>query len=459
MGGAMAVNCSKSSDNGGVIHIALNITPGGPAVNSVHWQIMSSTNTLIKQGDINTSDLNATPSVDTSCPAGSGDTVVLTATATDGTKCNGQSMPFNVIAGQQTPGIGVQLICGGGTPTQPNGSVIVNGTVIAGDNCPLLTAWEASPLQTTSGAQINVSAAATDADVGQTVSYAWTTSDTSGTGTFAMPTSAVTTYTCGAPGTATLTVTASDNYMPTPCTTAMTFPINCVAAGKCGNGIIEAGETCDPPNGTNCNANCQHVQFCGDGIIDPPETCEPPNTPSCSATCQKQAVCGNNIVEPGEFCDPPGSVLPDGLTCNATCTGEVFMCSQPNTCTTCEQADTSNCPAALNTVPGATAGCYGCEGFATAKMRADCAALLTCVRTQGCMAGDDPTPCLCDTLTAATCSSSGPPPTAKCLAQYNTAAADASGTVFSQFGNPSTPVGIANNQAACRVDSACASCP
>jgi hypothetical protein len=59
----------------------------------------------------------------------------------------------------------------------------------------------------------------------------------------------------------------------------------------CGNGIVEQGEQCDPPNGTTCDQSCQSIT--------------PVPVP---------AVCGNGIVEEGEECDPP-----DGTTCDESC--------------------------------------------------------------------------------------------------------------------------------------------
>src|SRR5262249_4233406 len=159
----------------------------------------------------------------------------------------------------------------------------------------------------------------------------------------------------------------------------------------CGNGIVDPGEACDPPNGTICDAFCQFVPICGDGIIQPPETCDPPNGTTCRANCQNGECgdgivqfgeqcdppspanhcsvactlipyCGDFHVDPGEQCDPPGVVLPNGLTCDSNCQAP---CLGPgdNACSTCERADVADCPASLNVVPGSTCG-WGCVGFA-----------------------------------------------------------------------------------------------
>lgn len=67
---------------------------------------------------------------------------------------------------------------------------------------------------------------------------------------------------------------------------------DCPEDAVCGNGVIEAGETCDDG-----------------GVV---------SNDGCSATCQIElAVCGNGVVEAGEECDD-GNVL-DGDSCSSVC--------------------------------------------------------------------------------------------------------------------------------------------
>jgi hypothetical protein len=93
----------------------------------------------------------------------------------------------------------------------------------------------------------------------------------------------------------------------------------------CGNGIVEEGEQCEPPNGITCDESCQTITpdlpVCGNGIVEEGEQCEPPNGTTCDESCQtittpEPPVCGNGIVEEGEDCDPP-----DGTTCDQSCQG------------------------------------------------------------------------------------------------------------------------------------------
>lgn len=71
----------------------------------------------------------------------------------------------------------------------------------------------------------------------------------------------------------------------------------------CGNGTVESGEACDPPDGVACGATCQIClpdgciapSSCGDGHIDAGESCDPPNGTTCSSSCTSCALPG-----PGE---------------------------------------------------------------------------------------------------------------------------------------------------------------
>jgi hypothetical protein len=141
-------------------------------------------------------------------------------------------------------------------------------------------------------------------------------------------------------------------------------------------------------------------------------------------------------------------------------------CAAPTACTTCERGGGQEaCPTSLITVAGAVCGdgtggmvpAFGCDGFLGAA-RGACTNLLSCIRSKSCMSADDPTPCFCGALTPADCVTQGAPASAPCAHEYAAASIGFPGTVFTQFFDPATPVGIADNLAGCDVDAPC-SCP
>lgn len=67
---------------------------------------------------------------------------------------------------------------------------------------------------------------------------------------------------------------------PGPYTLVATFD------ALCGDGVVGPGEECEGPAG--CDALCQRIPTCGDGSVDAPETCDDGNVASgdgCGATC------------------------------------------------------------------------------------------------------------------------------------------------------------------------------
>lgn len=97
----------------------------------------------------------------------------------------------------------------------------------------------------------------------------------------------------------------------TACVSAwQSVPAGCDASGCvplpaiCGNGVVEVGETCDPPTDSTCSSTCQTLTCvpppgaCGNGTIDPGEACEPPGVAGCFRDCQL-APCA--AAQPGEI--------------------------------------------------------------------------------------------------------------------------------------------------------------
>jgi cysteine-rich repeat protein len=125
-----------------------------------------------------------------------------------------------------------------------------------------------------------------------------------------------------------------------------------VPQGRCGDGLLSAGEGCDDgnvSNGDGCDAVCQiekgavcpqpgsicyFPEICGDGVVEKFETCDDGNTvggDGCSADCQTvepgyrcpvpgrfcAPVCGDHLVTGGETCDDGNTA--DGDGCSGNC--------------------------------------------------------------------------------------------------------------------------------------------
>jgi hypothetical protein len=220
LGGASLVGCQlPASSEAGQIGLAFTL-PGGATVGSVSWTVFSSSSAVLASGTTDTRNPRSTPSFSIGLAPGVGDTVSMTAATSQGAICSGTSAPFDVTVGQLVS-VGVSLSCGNVTTDAGVGSVVITGTLVSGDNCPVLTSWLASPLETASaGGTIDVSVTATDADLGEALSYAWTAT----AGSFANSAAPSTEYICGTAGNQTLTVTISDNHLPTACTVGVSLP-------------------------------------------------------------------------------------------------------------------------------------------------------------------------------------------------------------------------------------------
>ncbi len=162
-------------------------------------------------------------------------------------------------------------------------------------------------------------------------------------------------------------------------------------SGSCGDGVVQSGETCDPPascptncadgnactadqmtgSATNCNAACSHstISTCASGDGCCPSGCDAGTDGDCSGSC------GDGVVQSGETCDPPASCptnCDDGNACTIDqVTGNAENCNvacSHNAITTCAAGD-GCCPTgctgdADNDCPGGTGGTGGGTGGA-----------------------------------------------------------------------------------------------
>jgi alpha-N-arabinofuranosidase len=162
------------------------------------------------------------------------------------------------------------------------------------------------------------------------------------------------------------------------------------AATACGNGVVDSGETCDPPGSCpaicddgnactenkltgkaeTCTAACSYnaILICSSGDGCCPAGCSPSTDADCSASC------GNGTVDSGETCDPPGSCpascddakacTADQLTgsatnCNVACSNSPIL-----VCTSGDGCCPSGCTATDSDCAGGMGGAGGMSGSA-----------------------------------------------------------------------------------------------
>jgi hypothetical protein len=394
-------------------------------------------------------DPNATISLDIVVPVtptgDAGDEVVLNATDSLGNSCTGTSARFPVLAGTN-PSVTMTLTCGSATASGPTGNIGVTANVVEGDHCPNILSAVIGPDETSVGSSASVAATASDADSGETLTFAWAPT-TATSNIVNTATSSSLTYTCPAAGTQTLTLTVTDSHTPTPCFTTASLTIKCDpvatgAAGATGTGGGVAGTT-----GTGGVAGTTGT---GGGVAGAT------GTGGVAGTTGTGGVAGTTGAG-----GAGGMSVPQGDSV---------------ACRTCELAgfNAMNC---FNTSPpgaGSSVSNFGCEGFTGANLTA-CQNLLFCLQGQACLAAiqaadvsfseanlgfDSPLPCLCGTAfngaspsAQAACVTATSGFNGVCATQF--LAADLGGSVTGNFTNPNAPEAVAVNLFSCDIDNPC----
>ncbi|HEX3849484.1 MAG TPA: hypothetical protein VGF76_01735 [Polyangiaceae bacterium] len=451
-GGAVPSSKSDSTStnvdaNTGSIGLDLTIA-GGVVLSTVHYHVTGNGITPI-DGDIPVDASGATASLLLRLPAGMGYTVTFSSTdSTGNTTCTGTAT-FDVTAGA-TNGVTVPLTCGTATT---RGNTTFNGTF---NTCPDISQLVIAPLALDVGGQINVSADATDVDM-NTLTFAWTATG----GSFVDATAKTTKYNCSAGGPQTLTVSVSDGQ---GCVTTQTAQVSCTTAAICGDGVVGAGEACDPPAAGTCDAHCQIITpHCGDGFVQTGEQCDPPNGTTCDATCQN-VVCGDGKVSGSEQCEPPNTA-----TCNATCGNRTAVCGDgfitaPETCdpsaagsgpcdTTCHPIDACSSCTGTN-CSDLAAGCVATTDHSSAASTASsCDTVLACITSTGCAKGStrQAAECYCGSVDNTTCFGfNANAPQGLCKAVMDAAVPGGPLAVGAAFFDTTTGLGSAVQETVCR---------
>jgi hypothetical protein len=413
-------------------NVGLSLVPvSGVTLNSVHYVVSNGATpaVTVSEGDLPTPGTASTFSFGLSLPVGTGYTISLSAASAetgDDITCAGSFGPFNVTPNASTA-FTLTLTCKDNT----NGTII-GGVDVKTDACPRLVFdyVVASPSSANVGNTIAVATKAHDLD-NKAVTYSWKIA-TPAVGTFAPTTGATSTLTCLAQGLGTVvTVTANNGE----CTKALTTTVSCKSL-LCGNGVVDAGETCDTatvcaPGATNCipgnkcPSDCTFV--CGDGVAEPPaEDCDPGNTAFCDSTCHTRvALCGDGfITTPAEVCDgttlPAGT--PAGTVCSADCKSLIGpVCGDgilqageqcddkgpsPKCSNTCKTISTVACVTCENAGDCAASvdNCLGGGNFSAAQ-ETSCYGVMACIESSNCLDGTGSLgKCYCGTLSTSQCS-------------------------------------------------------
>jgi hypothetical protein len=248
---------SPQDDTAGVVGLDLTL-PGGVRIDAVHYVVSNAQGHVVAQGNIDVRHslvIRATLTL----PAGTGYTMALSATSTDGSvTCSGTSAPFDVSA-HGSLSVRVDLSCR--TAGSASGVVTVSGTT---SNCATLQTLTVNSAETTVGSSVALSATATAPDL-SSLTFAWSAPS----GTFSSTTSPAPTFTCTAPGPVAITLAVGDGPGPNggaacgqietttvqcdpvpqggmPCTDTQNDPNNCGTCGHgCGGGACVAG-VCQP---------------------------------------------------------------------------------------------------------------------------------------------------------------------------------------------------------------------
>jgi hypothetical protein len=469
-GGAVGLNCSKSSNpNSGDVKLAV-VLPSGATLTTINYKILSSSSAQLAGGSFNVSDPHANVSLDIVVPvtpAGdAGDTVNLTATSSTGESCTGTSAAFPVLAGTN-PAVTMTLTCGTGSASGQTGNIGITATVVEGDNCPSILSAVVGPDETSVGGSAMVIATASDPDASETLTYAWAPA-----ANFTTPGSAGSSYKCLAPGVQTFTLTVTDSHLPTACQTVATMTIKCDAVSVCGNGMVELGEQCDPPNGTTCSTTCQTIGGTGGTGTGGTGTGGTGTGGVGTGGTGTGGVAGTT----GTGGVGTGGVAGMGMAGSPGTGGTAVFAQDNPACVACEQAGTNNgvCFTTSTTGGGTSAANFGCDGFTNAADKQHCLDLVGCLRSTACQnviaaagadygeAGvnfDDGSPCLCNNATATTtknaCFGQTSWTTGICAAQFVAASNNAvsNSTPVSSLFDPAFPVGVAMNLMTCDVDS------
>ncbi len=248
----------------GTVGMTLTL-PGGETINTIAWTITgpNGAGTVVQTGSVNVQNSLSVSFQVSGIPAGSGYSISLSGTSSDGSVTCAGAVSFSVTA-RATTTVSELLQC---NPTASGtGSLSVNGVPYS---CASWNGITALPSETTVGHSVAVSATATGANP-SALTYSWSAPS----GSFDTPNSANASFTCAAAGPVTLTVVVGDGPVPdggacNPSLTTTTVQIQCDSPGDAGGPADAGSDAATSPDASDGGSHSSQalVTTLGAGVL------------------------------------------------------------------------------------------------------------------------------------------------------------------------------------------------
>ena len=154
-----------------------------------------------------------------------------------------------------------------------------------------------------------------------------------------------------------------------------TIDVDCTVAQGCGNGQIDPGEDCDPPDGIFCDENCQDIDPCTPDACNQDNVCSPevctadPNDNTAVCTPDPGSAAGNACSPPdGGTCDGQGNCV--ACTVNSDCEDNNECTDNACVAGACEFTNNDANQCSDGGLPG-TCNAGDCEGLCAPDTCAD----------------------------------------------------------------------------------------
>ncbi|HVZ35824.1 MAG TPA: PKD domain-containing protein, partial [Polyangiaceae bacterium] len=409
------------SDPSGTVQLEATIAPG-INIDEVDYSIEVPGKDPIK-GSLSVASDGVVSGAVESVPAADDVKITLTASGSDGTKCEGDGT-VDVAAGKTTS-VSIVLQC-----RLPDGTEVTTGniSVKASFNvCPQLLTATADA--SSSDGCIAVNATATDLDK-DALTFSWSAD----AGSFDDAAAASATYSCAGAGTQTLTVTVTDSD---GCSNSKEVTVTCPETAADAGAATDAGDEADAGAVVDAASplDAGSVEEDAGSEVDSGSPADDVDSGSPADDVDSGSPADEDAASPADAGTTPPAPLCEGTAANA-----------------CEDCACSSCTSQMDACKSATG--TASEGPAAGQAKADlCAAVVRCGQDAGCRGSA----CYCGTADLVSCltgSANGP-----CMPEIQ-AAAETSDvvTIQDRQTNTSYAVGLANAVSTCSENSCASAC-